>query len=340
MRLVGAVYTTLLVAGLGPAWGQAAQPDALDSAVRSLLDAYNAGDVAAFRRDFSEAMLDALSAEQSAVLMEGMKAELGRAEDIGPRREDPTGGGAVFPVRFERGLLDVTVHLDGQGKIAGLWLRPHRPPIPVPERHRTAFSLPFAGRWKVVWGGDDEAHNIHHPVLSQRYAFDFVMTDDQGSTHRGSGRANEDYYCFGREILAPADGLVVDVITGVRDNLPGSMNPFSAVGNAVVIKHRPHEYSMMAHLKFGSIRVSVGQTVKRGQVIGLCGNSGNSSEPHLHFQVMNTPVLQDATSLKCYFLAVSVTHGDKTEVRTDYSPVMGDLVARAGNCRRRIRNGG
>lgn len=327
MGAVTAVCSTLLVVGLGSAWGQAAQPDALESAVRRLIDAYNAGDVSAFRRDFSQGMLDALSAEQAAALMEGMKAELGSAEDIGPKRDEPVRRGAVFPVRFERGLLDVTVHLDGQGKIAGLWFRPHRQPIPVPERHRTVFSLPFTGVWRVAWGGDDEAHNIHHRVVSQRYAFDFVVTDEQGSTHRGYGVANEDYYCFGREILAPADGLVVDVVTGVRDNLPGSMNPFSAVGNAVVIKHRPHEFSMMAHLKLGSIRVRVGETVKPGQVIGLCGNSGNSSEPHLHFQIMNTPVMQDATSLKCYFQAVTLTRGGRAEVRTDYSPVMGDLVA-------------
>jgi len=121
--------------------------------------------------------------------------------------------------------------------------------------------------------------------------------------------------------------VVTDVIDGVRDNVPGSMNPYSALGNAVFIQHREREVSVLAHLKRSSIRVKVGDRVERGQVIGLCGNSGNSSEPHLHYHLQNTPVIQDGTGIKCYFRTVVVTRDDKTEPRKNYSPVKGDVVA-------------
>lgn len=82
-------------------------------------------------------------------------------------------------------------------------------------------------------------------------------------------KKNKDYYCFGKEILAPADGIVIETIDGVRDNKPGSMNPYSAIGNAVVIKHSKNEFSVFAHLKQNSIKVKPKDKVKQGQVIWI-----------------------------------------------------------------------
>jgi len=126
--------------------------------------------------------------------------------------------------------------------------------------------------------------------------------------------------------LAPADGTVTDVITGVRDNVPGSMNPYSALGNAVFIQHREHEVSVLAHLKLGSITVKVGDKVKKGQVIALCGNSGNSSEAHLHYHLQNTLIIQDGTGIKCYFEKVIVIDGGDKKAKMDYSPIKGEVV--------------
>jgi murein DD-endopeptidase MepM/ murein hydrolase activator NlpD len=119
---------------------------------------------------------------------------------------------------------------------------------------------------------------------------------------------------------------VTDVITGVRDNVPGSMNPYSALGNAVLIQHREHEVSVLAHLKLGSAKVKVGDKVKAGQVVALCGNSGNSSEPHLHYHLQNTPIIQDGTGIKCYFEKITVMDGTEKESKPNYSPVKGDIV--------------
>ena len=128
-------------------------------------------------------------------------------------------------------------------------------------------------------------------------------------------------------MLAPADGTVIEVIGGVHDNAPGSMNPYSAVGNCVVIQHRKEEVSVLAHLKRGSIVVKVGDDVKRGQLLGKCGNSGNSSEPHLHYHLQNSPVLQDGLGIQCAFQKVVVTKDGKTATRTNISPVKGEIIS-------------
>jgi hypothetical protein len=208
-----------------------------------------------------------------------------------------------------------------------LWFLPHTADIPVPEKHETKLSLPFKGKWLVFWGGDTKELNLHHDAPGQRFAFDFLGIDEQGKTRKSEAQVNEDYFAFGREVLAPADGNVTDVINGVRDNVPGSMNPSSALGNAVFIQHRENEVSVLAHLKLDSIKVKVGDKVKKGQIIGLCGNSGNSSEPHLHYHLQNTPVIQDGTGIKCYFEKVMVMDEGSKKEKINYSPTKGDIIA-------------
>ena len=168
--------------------------------------------------------------------------------------------------------------------------------------------------------------NQHHDVQNQRFAFDFVAVDTAGKTYKDDGKENEDYYAFGQVVLAPADGVVTDVITGVRDNVPGSMNPYSALGNAVVIEHREYEVAVLAHFKNESIQVKTGEKVKMGQILGLCGNSGNSSEPHIHYHLQNTPIIQDGTGIRCLFDKVSVIKKGKCEVKSNYSPVKGEII--------------
>jgi murein DD-endopeptidase MepM/ murein hydrolase activator NlpD len=196
----------------------------------------------------------------------------------------------------------------------------------VPDKNATKLRHPFTGRWLVVWGGDTAKLNHHHNTLAQRFAFDLIGAGDDGSTHRGTGGRNEDYYAFGRELLAPAAGTVIEVIDGVRDNVPHSLNPFSALGNAVFIQHGPNEISVLAHLKQGSVNVKVGEHVKTGQIVGQCGNSGNSSEPHLHYHLQNSPIIQDATGIKCFFAEVVVEKDGSRSAHQRYSPVKGDII--------------
>ncbi|MBI5367778.1 MAG: M23 family metallopeptidase [Planctomycetes bacterium] len=287
---------------------------------------YNAQDYAGCRQDWAEVMVKALSADQWQQFCVGLRTQYGAAG----RLEAPRLGGsgdARFRVVFERGALDMKLVLDGQDRMTGLWFQPPAADLPVPERHQTDFSLPFAGRWLVFWGGDTAEQNQHHGVLCQRFAFDLLGVGEDGKTVHGEGTRNEDYNAFGREILAPADGVVVEAVDGVRDNAPGSMNPYAAIGNAVTIRHRDQEYTVLAHLKQGSVRVKAGEEVKRGQVLGLCGNSGNSSEPHLHFHLQNTATMHDATGIKLRFGRLVVTRGGAAETVEGNSPVKGEIIA-------------
>ena len=194
------------------------------------------------------------------------------------------------------------------------------------KRCRTRLSLPFTGEWLVGWGGDTKRLNIHHDVPNQRVAFDFVIVDGSGNSHRGQGKQNEDYYAYGQPIFAPTDGSVIEVINGVRENAPGSMNSYAAVGNAVLIQHRKDEISVLAHLQPGRIAIRAGDFVTRGQRIGSCGNSGNSSEPHLHFHLQDHPTLQEGIGVKCVFEKVIVNTRGQDVLKPCYSPRKGDVI--------------
>jgi len=311
------------------ALGEESVTDPFQSVAERLVAAINAADYPGIQRDFNDEVLKAFPRDKCDAFFKGVVDQYGKIQELDAPRFVPPNQ-AVFPARFERGILDLKIVLDESRKIAGLWLLPHTPDIPAAEKNETPLALPFKGRWLVVWGGDTKALNQHHDAPGQRYGFDLLGVGPDGKTRKGAANTNEDYYAFGREVLAPADGTVTDVIEGVRDNVPGSMNPYSAVGNGVIIQHREREVSVLAHFKQGSIVVKVGDKVKRGQALGLCGNSGNSSEPHLHYHLQNTPILQDGTGIKCRFQKVAVTRDGKTESKAACSPVKGDIVEPAG----------
>ena len=333
MRRAGIAVVMVLV-GAGAFAGQDPGPiDRFKKVADRMVQAINAGDYDAVQRDFGKVMREALPPAKLVPFFKGIASRYGKIRRLEAGRFTPPLT-AVFPARFERGVLDIKLVLDDRDKIIGLWFLPHTADIPVPKRHQTDLSLPFGGKWLVFWGGDTKKLNQHHDVPNQRFAFDFLGVDGAGKTHKGQGKSNRDYYAFGREVLTPADGVVTDVIRGVRDNAPGSMNPYSALGNAVFVRHRKHEVSVLAHFKYGSIKVKVGDKVKKGQILGLCGNSGNSSEPHLHYHVQNTPIIQDATGIKCRFRNVIVTGKAGPRTGQDYSPIKGDIISPKQSVRR------
>ena len=318
----------LVLAALLSAVVLAQQPpsDRFQRIAGRIVEAFNAENFTGMQSDFSHAMLEAVPLDKLAQVSRDLKTQFGRIQELGPPLF-PAPNTALFTVRFEQGVLEMILTLDSQGKIIGLRFETPIPVVVAPARNEVRLSLPFTGAWLVAWGGDTRESNYHHDTPNQRFAFDFVAVDEKGRTHSGNGTSNEDYYAFGKEVLAPADGIVTDVINGVRDNAPGSMNPYSALGNAVFIQHSGQEVSVLAHLKLDSIRVKVGDKVQRGQVIGLVGNSGNSSEPHLHYHLQNSPVVQDAVGIKCHFQMVTVMKDGKKEKRMNHSPVRGEIIS-------------
>jgi murein DD-endopeptidase MepM/ murein hydrolase activator NlpD len=319
------VLISLVLFLLPSAVSAAEVTDRCEKVVNRMVKAINDANWQGVQTDFAKITLDAFPLEKSTPFFQGLVAQYGKIVKLDAGRFTPPNI-VVFPARFERGILDIKIVLDSQDKIIGLWFLPHTPDVAVVEKHQTPLTLPFKGKWLVFWGGDTKELNYHHDTPNQRFAFDFIGVGEEGKTHKGEGKTNEDYYAFGREILAPSDGVVTEVINGVHDNVPGSMNPYSAVGNAVIIQHRESEVSVLAHLKLDSIKVKAGDKVTAGQLIGLCGNSGNSSEPHLHYHLQNTPVIQDGTGIKCIFQKVTAVKDGQEQVKTNYSPVKGDII--------------
>jgi len=155
------------------------------------------------------------------------------------------------------------------------------------------YRLPFHGEWLVYNGGMTPETSHSWEILSQRYALDFVQADDEFKRHKGKGNQLKDYYCYGEEILAAASGFVIQTENSISDApFPGwgfcDFTAKSFTGNFVLIQHAEGEYGFYAHLIKESICVSPGEFVEQGQVIGKCGHSGHSSEPHLHFHIQDS----------------------------------------------------
>jgi len=214
-------------------------------AASRLVELINAADYPGIEALFSKEMVAALPLDKSSAFFKDLKQQYGQIQKLDPARTPPPA--VIFTAHFERGLLDLQLSLNPQEKIAGLYFKPHTSGKPAPEKHRTVLLLPFSDKWLVFWGGDTSEQNYHHGVPNQKFAFDLIGVGADGKTRRGEESKNEDYYAFGREVLAPADGTVIEVIDGVRDNTPGSMNSYSAVGNCVLLQHREDEVSVLAH---------------------------------------------------------------------------------------------
>jgi len=196
---------------------------------------------------------------------------------------------------------------------------------------KTAFQFPMKGMWFSAVG--PTPHTAHRWALPEEFAFDIVRLGDGTSSHRGDGTKFEDYYAYGADILATADGKVVVVKADVVEDpatlrQPGEtfeaygersgayqmqlvMSDMRAIaGNHVVIDHGNGEFSMYAHLKPGSLNVKVGDVVKARQVIGKLGSSGNSTEPHLHFQVCDRPEPLNCAGIPINFTNIELPYAD------------------------------
>jgi len=181
--------------------------------------------------------------------------------------------------------------------------------------------LPFDGEWLVFWGGDTKEQNHHHGNTAQNFAFDFV-----------EGAVGDRNDSFGQDIFATDDGIVVEAVEGIRDNDPMHTNDYMLLGNHVVIQHG-NLFSITAHLQQGSLLVRKGDKVISGQKIGACGNSGNSSESHLHFHLQDsfnyTRINDDYKSKQPVAKGCEVAFKEiivNGEAKTKQLPVKGDKV--------------
>jgi murein DD-endopeptidase MepM/ murein hydrolase activator NlpD len=140
---------------------------------------------------------------------------------------------------------------------------------------------------------------------SEQFAIDWIKVDGQGKAFRTDGKRSEDWLCYGVDVLAVADGTVVEAMRDLSDQPPGaaprSLTIPEVAGNHVILDLGGGRYAMYAHLAPGSVTVHVGDHVRAGNKLGLLGNSGNTSGPHLHLQISDRPSTLDTTSLPFVF---------------------------------------
>jgi hypothetical protein len=166
---------------------------------------------------------------------------------------------------------------------------------------KTPLRLPFEGEWYVASGGRTINYNHHVVARDQRFACDFTIRKGLAMQKPSQDEKSriEHYHCFGDEILAPAPGIIIQIENSVKDVPP--YQPGKGPGNYVIIDHGNNEYSFLAHFKKKSVVVKPGDRVDSGQLLGLCGNSGHSSIPHLHYHLQNTPHWGEGEGLPAQF---------------------------------------
>jgi hypothetical protein len=162
------------------------------------------------------------------------------------------------------------------------------------------FRLPMDGPIRVAWGGDNPKTNYHTAVASERWAYDLLVTRD-GSTHRGNGLLLADYYAWDKPVRAPAAGTVQAASDGEEDVPRGERFRGTALGNHVVIEVAPREFVVIAHLRRGSVRVRPEMRVQAGEEIGRAGNSGNTTEPHVHIHLQDAAPPALAEGIPMFF---------------------------------------
>jgi murein DD-endopeptidase MepM/ murein hydrolase activator NlpD len=217
----------------------------------------------------------------------------------------------IFAFRGARDTLRVRVHGNVGGKAVEITST-----LPIKsEFAKNSYIFPLRGVSYVGVGAS--FHTPHRWVIPEEFGLDIAKLGDNGLSHKGTGTRFEDYYAYGADVLAAAGGRVIEAENGQPEDPTAMQQPdesqeayfarlqkdqgnrlakgmTSITGNYVMIDHGQSEYSLYAHLQAGSVRVKVGDQVKAGDVIGKLGSSGNSTEPHLHFQVCNNPGMSGA----------------------------------------------
>lgn len=183
------------------------------------------------------------------------------------------------------------------------------------------MQLPLRGTWLCTQGVDGQ----HTHKQRWRHAWDFEVAGPDGNTFGGDGSRPEHYYCYRLPVLAAAAGTVVRVEQDIPDNLVGTMNLKQNWGNYVLVYHAPGLYSLLAHLCRGSVKVRVGQAVFPGEIVALCGTSGRSPRPHLHFHLQTNADLGSAT-IPCSFADAIKQQPERQRLFASLIPREKDLV--------------
>lgn len=215
-------------------------------------------------------------------------------------------------------------------------------PIAVREAPPISVGPPLRGGDWIAEGGPSNSsyHRRARMVVdgviyfAQRFAIDYVKITPDGHTHTGDLKKNRNYLCYGSDVLAVADGKIVAIKDAIPENTPDpvaravDITMETAGGNFVALEIGYNRYALYGHLIPGSLKVKIGDSVKRGQVLGRLGNSGNSTEPHLHFQIADAPSFLAANGLPYLYDQVEVKPTRIVDAKSDPRVIQANGAAR------------
>lgn len=236
---------------------------------------------------------------------------------------------------YARGM-QIELTMDDRGRLAAVDFGVASGAAPTTTgayRTKSPLRPPVQGAWNVLWGGRTWEDNRHASVSDMRYALDLLVVKN-GTSFAKRGLRNEDYYAWRQPVVAPGPGTVAVAEDGTADNLPNRPVPGNLYGNYIVIDHGTGEYSLLGHLENGSVRVKVGESVSAGQLLARTGNSGMSTEPHVHYHLMDHSDWRKAQGLPAQLQAFS-RNGQMVD-RAE--PRRGDVIAPASIEARRERS--
>jgi hypothetical protein len=207
-----------------------------------------------------------------------------------------------LPGQDDPDTFDTAITIEQHGERSGSGTI-HTAALEVNQDDPIVIRSPLLGKnWQAANGPSNNSPHRRamlpvngQPHIGQRYAIDWIQLGDDGKSFTGDEHDNKSYHAWDQEIHAVADGKLVEVKDGIPENVPNSgklavqMTYDTLAGNHIIQQLSEDHYAAYAHLRPGTIKVKVGDTVHAGDVLAHLGNTGNSSEPHLHFQVCDAP---------------------------------------------------
>jgi Peptidase family M23 len=209
-------------------------------------------------------------------------------------------------------------------------------------RRLPEIGPPLAGKGWVALNGCCAVAGVHRSTglavngriyFAQRLAIDWMRMDDAGRLVHGDSSDVHNYSAYGAEILAVADGTVVSTLNNLDDQKPGTLPDPKTItlenvdGNHVVLDLGDGLYAFYAHMQKDSVTVEPGERVRRGQVLGKLGNTGNTSAPHLHFHLMDGPSVLGSNGLPYVIDSFTVAGNVNAEKFAAATGIEGDWSA-------------